>query len=144
MFASVLFLLQRAGLPCVEDLAAAKRWTADCLHSSPWSVKLGSCADRLPVPGLPMNLGESNSYSQKVHFLPRGLPWWLRGKGGFPGGSVVKNLPAMWETLVRSLGWEDPLGEEMATHSSILAWRIPWTEELDRLQFMGSNRVGYN
>ena len=42
---------------------------------------------------------------------------------------TVKNLPTMWETWVRSLGWEDPLGEEMATHSSTLAWRIPWTEE---------------
>ena len=41
----------------------------------------------------------------------------------------VKNSPAMWETWVRSLGWEDPLEKEMATHSSILAWRIPWTEE---------------
>ena len=44
---------------------------------------------------------------------------------GFPGGSVVKNLPAMQETWVWSLGWEDPLEEDMATHSSILAWRIP-------------------
>ena len=42
---------------------------------------------------------------------------------------LVKNLPAVWETWVRSLGWEDPLEEEMATHSSILAWRIPWAEE---------------
>ena len=42
---------------------------------------------------------------------------------------MVKNLPAMWETQVRSLSWEDPLEKEMATHSSILAWRIPWTEE---------------
>ena len=42
---------------------------------------------------------------------------------------MVKNLPAMWETQLRSLGWEDPLGKEMVTHSSILAWRIPWTEE---------------
>ena len=42
---------------------------------------------------------------------------------------MVKNLPAAWETLVRSLGWEDPLEKGMATHSSILAWRIPWTEE---------------
>jgi len=50
----------------------------------------------------------------------------------------------MWETLIRSLGWEDPLEEEMATHSSILAWRIPWTEEPGGLQFMGSKRVGYN
>ena len=48
---------------------------------------------------------------------------------GFPGGSVVKNLPAMQETWVRSLGWEDPLEEEMATHFSILAWETPQTEE---------------
>ena len=50
----------------------------------------------------------------------------------------VKNLPAMLETEVRSLGWEDPLEKEMATHSSILGWRIPWTEKLGRLQPMGS------
>ena len=51
---------------------------------------------------------------------------------------MVKNLPAMQETGVLSLGQEDPLREEMATHSSILAWKIPWTEEPGRLQFMGS------
>ena len=49
---------------------------------------------------------------------------------------MVKNVPAMWETQVQSLGWEDPLEEGMATHSSILAWRIPWTEEPGRLQFI--------
>ena len=54
---------------------------------------------------------------------------------------LVKNLSAMQETWVRSLGWEDPLKKEMATHSSILAWRIPWTEEPLRLQSMGSQRV---
>ena len=48
---------------------------------------------------------------------------------GFPGGSVVKNLPAKQETWVRFLGWEDPLEKGMATHSSILAWVISWTEE---------------
>ena len=48
---------------------------------------------------------------------------------GFPGGSVVKNLPTMQETQVPSLGWEHSLEKEMATHSSILAWEIPWTEE---------------
>ena len=57
---------------------------------------------------------------------------------------TVKNLPAMQETWVSSLGWEDPLEEVMATHSSILAWRIPWTEEPGRLQSMGSQRVGHN
>ena len=56
----------------------------------------------------------------------------------------VKNSPAMWETWVQSLGREDPLEKEMAIHSSILAWRIPWTEEPGRLQSMGSHRVGHN
>ena len=52
-----------------------------------------------------------------------------------------KHLPAMWETQVRSLGREDPLEKEMATHSSTLAWKIPWTEEPGRLQSVGSQRV---
>ena len=56
---------------------------------------------------------------------------------------MVKHLPAIWETWVRSLGQEDPLEKEMATHSSTLAWKIPWTEEPDRLQPMGSQRVGH-
>ena len=54
---------------------------------------------------------------------------------------TVKNLPAMQETWVRSLGQEDPLEKEMATHSSILAWKIPWAEEPGRLQSMGLQRV---
>ena len=57
---------------------------------------------------------------------------------------MVNNLHTMQETRVQSLGWEDPLEKGMATHSSILAWKIPWTEELGRLQTMGSQRVGYN
>ena len=57
---------------------------------------------------------------------------------------TIKRPPAMQETRVRSLGSEDPLEEEMATHSSILTWRIPWTEDPDRLQSMGSQRVGHN
>ena len=55
---------------------------------------------------------------------------------------VLKHLPAMWETRVRSLGWEDLLEKEMAAHSSTLAWKMPWTEEAGRLQSMGSQRVG--
>ena len=57
---------------------------------------------------------------------------------------TVKNLLAMQETWVLSLGWEDPLEKEMATHSSILAWRIPWTEEPGGLQSMGLQRVGHD
>ena len=73
--------------------------------------------------------------------IPQGL-WW---EDGFPSGSAVKNLPAMQEpqkTGVQSMGRGDPLKEGMATHSSILAWRIPWTEEPGRLQSMGPQRVG--
>ena len=54
---------------------------------------------------------------------------------------MVKNLPAVQETQVHSLGWEDPLEKEMATQSSVLAWEIPWMEEPGRLQSMGSQRV---
>ena len=56
---------------------------------------------------------------------------------------MVKHLPTMWETQVQSLGWEDPLEKEMATHSSTLAWKIPWVDERGRLQLMGSQRAGH-
>ena len=73
----------------------------------------------------------------------QGLRVWL----GFPGGTVIKNPPAnkeMQETWVCSLAWEDILEEEMATHSSILAWKIPWTEEPGGLHSMGLQRVGHD
>ena len=57
---------------------------------------------------------------------------------------MVKHLPAMWETRVRSLGQEEPLEKEMAIHSSTLAWKIPWTEEPSRLQSVGSQRVRHS
>ena len=57
---------------------------------------------------------------------------------------TVKRLPTMQETQVQSLDWEDLLEKEMATHSSILAWKIPWTEEPGRLQSMGLQRVGHD
>ena len=57
---------------------------------------------------------------------------------------MVKRLPAMRETQVQSLGRKDPLEKEMATHSGILAWKIPWTEEPGGLQSMGSQRVGHD
>ena len=62
-------------------------------------------------------------------------------KLAFLVAQMVKHLPAIQETWVQSLGWEDPLEKEMATHSSTLAWKIPWTEEPGRLQSMGSQRV---
>ena len=57
---------------------------------------------------------------------------------------MVKCLPTMWETRVQSLSQEDPLQKEMATHSSIFIWKIPWSEVLGRLQSMGSQRVGHD
>ena len=82
---------------------------------------------------------------------PQGILWGLNELTcvckGYPSGSVVKNLPVIQETQemwVWSLGWEDPLEEEMATHSSILAWRILWTEEPDGLQSMGLQRGRHN
>ena len=57
---------------------------------------------------------------------------------------MVKRLPKIWETQVQTLGWEDLLEKEMVTHSSILAWKIPWMEEPGRLQSTGSQRVGHD
>ena len=77
-----------------------------------------------------------------LHLHHTGKIWFSLGCcPGFPGGSDGKESPAMRETWVRSLGWEDLLEEDMATHSSTLAWKIPWREEPSRLQFMGSQRV---
>ena len=58
--------------------------------------------------------------------------------------NMVKSLPVFWGTQVQSLDWEDPLEEEMAAHSRILAWKIPWMEEPGRLQSMGLQRVGHD
>ena len=85
-----------------------------------------------------MLCGEQNAKeikkTEELYVYIKLIPWWLR----------LKNLPAMRETQVRSLGWEDPLEKRMATHSSILAWRIPWTEEPGELQSMGSQRVRHD
>ena len=72
-----------------------------------------------------------------VKHLPLGIVYWASLIA-----QSVKNLPAMRETQVQFLGREDPLEEEMATHSNILAWRIPWAEEPGRLQSMGSQESG--
>ena len=71
----------------------------------------------------------SASTTRLILVMALTLPWVLAVARCTSGGSVVKNLPAKQEMQVQSLGWEDPLEEEMATHSSILAWRIPWTED---------------
>ena len=83
------------------------------------------------IPGLGRSLGRG-------HGNPLQYSWASRV------AQLVKNPPAMWETWVQSLGWEDPLEKGMATHSSILAWRITWTEEPGRLQSIGSQRVRHD
>ena len=102
------------------------------------------------------NLGFPSSSAGKEFTCNAGDPGLIPGLGRSPGrridyplqycwaslvAQVVKNLPAMWETWLQSLGWEDPVEKGMATNSSILAWRIPWTEEPSRLQSLGSQRV---
>ena len=72
------------------------------------------------------------------------LRWNLWAERGFPGGSAVKNPPTMQETWVQSLGQEDPLEQGMATHSSVLDWRIPWTEKPGRLESIETQRVGHD
>ena len=92
---------------------------------------------------LPVDVDSFNtsSLSNQVQHAPFRLWWDLFQDKGFPVAQLVKNLPATQETRVRSLGQEDPLEKEMATHSSILAQRIPWTEEPGRLQSMGHKEL---
>ena len=78
------------------------------------------------IPGSGRSTGEGTGYSLQYSWASL-------------VAQLVKNLPAKWETWVQSLGWEDPLEKGKATHSSILAWRIPWT-----VKFMGSKRVGHH
>ena len=105
-------------------------WVAVLQSEDMQTGALGQCASR-PELAKVLEL----QYSVPLIYL---IPW----------ASLVaqrlKCLPAMREIQLRSLGWEDPLGKEMATHSSILAWRIPWREEPGGLQSMGSQRVGHD
>ena len=90
------------------------------------------------------NAGDPSSITGSGRFPGEGMGYPIQYSWVFLIAQMVKNLPAMQETWVQSLGWEDPLEEGMATHSSILDWRIPWTEEPGRLQSMGSQRVGHD
>ena len=123
-----------------------------------WSVTeyvcVHVCAHTYACTHISVCLWQGESFLGHQHCSPEGSYLTLREdvvlilqRGYFPGGSAVKNPPAMQEPQemqVRSLGWEDPLEEGMATQSSILARRIPWTEEPGRLQSMGSQRVRHD
>ena len=88
------------------------------------------------------NAGDPGSISGSESSPGEGIGYPFQYSWVSPVAQMVKNLPARWETWIRSLVWEDPLEEGMATHSSILAWRIPWTEEPGRLQSMEWQRIG--
>ena len=105
-------------------------WRSASIHSA---GKESACnvGDPGLIPGLGRSAGE-------------GIGYLLQYSWASLVAQLVKNLPAMQETWVQSLGWEDPLQKGMSTHSSSLPWRIPWTEEPGRLQTMASQRVRYN
>ena len=130
------------------------RWGCEAWNSCGIFVgNLGS------IPGLGRSPGEGNGYPLQYSGLENSMDCVVHGIiksqkrlsnfqfhffGGFLVAQLVKNLPAVQETRVWSQGWEDPLEKEMATHSSILAWKIPWTEEPGGLQSMGSQRVRHD
>ena len=125
-------------------MCAQSCWTLwDPMDSSP----LGFSGQRIFQTGILKWVAISSSRWILHHWAT----WEAQGIQPFPvyeRASLVaqrgKRLPAVWETWVQSLGQEDPLQKEMAAHSSILAWKIPWKEEPSRLQSMGSQRVGHN
>ena len=90
------------------------------------------------------NAGDPGSIAGSGRSAGEGIGYPLQYSWTSSVAQMVKNLPAMQKTWVRSLGWEDPLEEGKATHSSILAWRIPWTEEPGGLQPIGLHRVGHD
>ena len=90
------------------------------------------------------NTGDPSLIPESGRCAAEGVGYPLQHSWASLVAQLVKNPPAMLETWVRSLGWEDPLEKGKATHSSILSWRIPWTEEPGGLQSVGSQRVGCN
>ena len=90
----------------------------------------------LQLLGRPFHYGKNRKFKTLAEFINPEM--------GFLDSSVVENLPAKQKTWVQSLCWEHPLEKEMATHSSTLAWEVPWMEERGGLQFMRSQRVGHD
>ena len=119
----------------IRGVAKSQTWLSDFHLPFPASLagieSTWNSGDPSSIPGSGRSPGEGIGYPHQYSWSPL-------------VAQTVKNLPAMLETWVRSLGWEDPLEEGLATHSSILAWRIPWTDEPSGLQFRMSWRVGHD
>ena len=136
---------------CLEDPRDGGAWWAavyGVAQSRTWLKWLNSSSSRCYVKAV-KRANPKTSYHKEKQFFPFSLSfcfWYLCKMMGFPCGSVVKNPPVIQEpqeAQVQPLGGEDPLEEGMATHSSILSWRIPWTEEPGGLRFIGLQRVRY-
>ena len=120
-------------VPYLMQFSLGRKSSSSAVHQCSSARKESACkaGDRFLIPGSGSSPGEGIGY-------PLQYSW------ASPAAQVVKNLPAIWETWLRSLGWEDPLEMEMTTHSNMLAWRIPWTEEPGGLQSMELQRVGHD
>ena len=106
------------------------------------SVGFLPCSSSLLPSPQPCSVGPLPQMNQCLQFFILSSLLWRNSKSLM--AQMIKNMPAIQETRVQSLGWEDPLEKRMGTHSSILAWRIPWTEEPGGLQSMGSQRVRHD
>ena len=120
-------------------------WKVGAKGTGTW-INLSECSKKYEEVCVPCKCSPKCISQQWRALIIKQREWLvLWYKLGFPGGTVVKNLPANeGDIRLQSLGWEDPLEEGMATHSSILAWRIPGTEESGGLQSLGSQRVRHN
>ena len=118
--------------PCMEYIYTERLFVVDMKLKFDWVSFIFICQI------WQFNLGSSVNLSKSLLLFESQFP----SIGASLVVQMVKNLPAMWETWVQSLGREDPLENGMATHTSILAWRIPWIEEPGKLQSMGSKIVG--
>ena len=130
-------LEKEKGQPTPVFLPGESNGQRSLVGYSLWDGKESDITERLSNSShILCRLKETQAVSRTLHGVS--CMYWL------PGGSEVKNLPAMRETQVQSLSWEDPLGKGMVAPSSMLAWRIPWTEKPGGLQSMGSERVGHD
>ena len=124
-------ILEWVAIPFSRGSSQTRNWTLVSPCSSAGKESAWNAGDSGCIPGLGKSPGEGISY-------PFQYSW------ASLVAQMVKNLLAMWETWVRSLGLEDPLDKGMVTHSGIFAWRIPRTQEPGRLQFMRSQRVRHD
>ena len=127
-------------MPSEKKTGNCNHMSSQVKHNKSGALVGRKCLEEAPFTWNCIGTEKITSKEEKKERRGRGFVF----PGGFPPSLAVKNPPVMQETLVWSLGWEDPLEEGMATHSSILAWRISWTEEPGSLQSTGPQRVEHD